>query len=36
VKKDSLREVLETTKAQRAYEAKSNADVAAAQDKYMK
>lgn len=29
-----MKEVLATTKAQRAFEAKSNADVEAAQDKY--
>ena len=35
-KADSLKAVLEATAAQRAFEAKSNADVAAAQDKYFK
>ena len=33
-KADSLKAVLEATKAQRAFEATSNADVAAAQEKY--
>jgi len=36
MKAESLKEVLATTKAQRAYERKSNADVAAAQEKYFK
>ena len=35
-KKESLDAVLKATAAQRAFEAKSNADVAAAQDKYFK
>lgn len=36
LKAAELKEVLATTKAQRAFESKSNADVAAAQAKYFK